>query len=835
MQGWKNLKTDRMDNVEASDEIKLNWQTDIAHWPELLCYISTYLDAAKSTAFIEPKGIESLVLWTESMLLSPFDISKILSEDQLELLKTFLLYFITSETLASKISQISLPWSLKKHVLNCLAVIAKSSGPASFNIETYSIFGKNTPQISFFCFLKKLSIISESSNCPIPLEFLTTKSDDESIVITRYKIKILSHISNYQSALGNMKCILKFMNHWSSKLGWTLFKAILRISKFIDKNNFISDLLASIGESIFSNEQCWINVLTTISFILSDNTHQSVFENVCKRIESNPTFLYTAIRYDKEFVHNSKAVREAGLFLIWSLVRFSNFQVSDTLMTHIVFSTLFDREFATRKAAMNVLHEILARCQVCMNMETTSFENDTNLLFEIESAHIKRRENNVTIFSELENKNDLFRDMLNKSLYSFDRETREISASVLSTCFDPLSLSIAYETPIEMDGVHQLIIRSLKFNINPRCVKWTRNTTQWKKNIDIPSLSFGVCTGQHIIEHFKETIDSFTVNATNFPTRNMSFAIRSYLKLCTAFKPKNFKINFLFLIKKDFDAYLMQSYSQEFFDDVEFSSTVLSMISLNGTGVLANSNNKMNWNAVLAKYEQNLLENRFVHYSIDAMRIAYRNDPNNPKMKQIHNLILDRLSDYSVGFTGDDGYLNRQAALFYFLQNRQLTHSYDPHMNIWDPNRKYEDDEECEGLIIRFLADKSRKLRDQILVILISSQFNEFGSDFPFLVGREHPVPGLSNEITSIYYHHFVCFFKTYSELIDRVGADEAHILALFSAFSTTKNFWIGIKNTFKSGDSITRRIIKDTILQQGFQNREEANEFLDTTNNIEE
>ncbi|ELA41775.1 uncharacterized protein VICG_01127 [Vittaforma corneae ATCC 50505] len=686
------------------EAVRVELPTDILYWQSLLEFIENPATSARvfkcrfyrtisevkpAESALKELGIDDslvstegdlvtvIVLWIENLLLNPFGIFKILSERQFNFLTDFLISFVVECTKSTVIghnvrkNEINLKWAVKKHILRCLALLAKSTLNTSdspmhktrevYTVNTdhtsYAVFGHPVSAVSFYCFLKHLSIVyGELLQTNPTSDLILNFEDDESLVVKRYKIKILSNISNERNVLDSLRVLLTMINHESSRLGWTLCKAIHRMSRSIDRKSLVCDLIESLGQRIFSNEQCWINVLTIISFIvleMGNDVEEPLFDDF--------NFVNIALSYDNEFVQKSSSLRESALFFVWSVVRstaciaLEQYNL-DSVISRVVFMSLFDREFICRRAAANVLQEILGRMAVNENsLSKYPLLLEPETLFTINGSSVKRRPECLKSFSQIKHKTP-FEPFVFNSLYSFDKETREMSASAVAAYFDPFKVPIKYKTVSEVDGTHLLI---------NECIHNSNSGTEHKCSNGRNDQETTLCLS-NIIDNFGSFINSFSLTNLTYKIRNMDLAIESYLKIAKYFDLSVFFTNFIFLVNRNFSPVSMQGSSQVLFENPEFSRRLFALINKNSTSVLVNSNNRLFKAEVLRKYTENLEKRILIQHSIEAITLM-KHFPlyDHPLI----SLIKDYLSDYSVDFNGDIGYFNRRASFLYFLEH----------------------------------------------------------------------------------------------------------------------------------------------------------------------
>ncbi|KAM0680621.1 hypothetical protein GINT2_001309 [Glugoides intestinalis] len=726
---------------ECYEEILAELPTDIYNWKIIIDHIVS--DTGNENS------IPVIMLWILKLSINPFDHYKMLKEKHIGILTKFLLDYL----LEAK------QWPLKKYALKALAFLArcmldngcKFESIASNPTPHFLLIDRKVQEQQLFCFLKYLSFIST-----VPSEFLEIKENDQ-IVTKRYKIKIMSHLSSKETVIKDLNTLFSILNLENSKLGWTLCKSIYRMSRFVDKNTLISDLKALLGPRIFANEQCWINVFTLFSFFILDDKNS--LESV-----GNLLFVNIALKYDQEFVSRSTAVRETALFFIWVLARNRCLIEPYSIIYRVVFISLFDREFICRRAAVNVVQELVGAGY----FKELNNTRDENPIFKICQSLVKRRSDCYKLFITIEDKQN-YKEAVFEMLFSFDRESRELAAQIISNFLYPCNVPLKYKTVTEMDTTHLLAYYTFKFALSES----DRNTH---------------------LNVFKPYIDTFLLDNQKFKLRNMAFAIDSYLKIASLFNKASFSANILFLISKNFSPLQVQKYSCVLFENnLQFSEKVFSLIEKNNTGILSNANNIFYRDQIVIQLEKNLQKGNFVEYSIHALRI----------MKVVDKVLLVKryLEDYTVDFNGDAGYVHRRAALWYCFSILDMSTA--------------EVEDEMERYLIRFMADKSKKLRDEILESLLRTQFSIYDHETQRQSSLEITLPIKRN------IKRFERFFKSYDQSLKLLSTERAYFRALFIAFSDMTDFWIGISKTAKNADRYLINVLEEEVFSKQSADRE--------------
>lgn len=298
--------------------------------------------------------------WLHALLCCPFSVTKIL---ETQAIKELVVFLISCSSIDAKLSKIS---------AKNLAVLANNiyleHAEVVYNYEEYTLWGKKVPPVFFFRVLKQLAIVGTIDNTLIAIKI----AQRDSTVIKRYKLKIISY-QTQKGALGPQKTLCtyrQFLNENDTKLGWTLSKCIYRVIRCVKIHPVLESLLSGLG-NIFANEQMWINVATVLSFCALDRINPGDVKELISKM----------LFYDNEHVHKSASVREAGLFLVWSVIRSG--MLIDCLDS-VILVALFDTAVQCRRAASTVLLEYIGRNHVdegCKVLDIINFSNVKRLSF----------------------------------------------------------------------------------------------------------------------------------------------------------------------------------------------------------------------------------------------------------------------------------------------------------------------------------------------------------------------------------------------------------------------------------------------------------------------
>ena len=283
------------------------------------------------------------ICWLNTLLRNPFDLRKILTSEEYGDLEHFLF------------GQLDRPLhpALRKMLVADIALLVNNEVDA-FSQSDGKFFIRHRPvcENDFYGILTQLSkIVEPGSMVSENNKILFELRSDNSVNVSRYKIKIRSHLSGYDTAKDDIKYALGFINYDDVRFGWTLSKAIFRISRFLNRESVMESIVALLQSEIFGDEQRWINCLTVVGlFLLNGGSLADI------------SFVRRALTHDREFVFKSANLRETALFLIWVAVRCNSAACNDQeLMNAVVSMSLFDQALNCRRAAATVIGEFIGR------------------------------------------------------------------------------------------------------------------------------------------------------------------------------------------------------------------------------------------------------------------------------------------------------------------------------------------------------------------------------------------------------------------------------------------------------------------------------------------
>lgn len=846
--------------------------------PTEITNIYKIIDLIKINKEFNQEEIKALLVWSKTILMNPFSISKFINNEDLEIYKNFL------------ISCLNKNFAYKKETQSCIALLINNillENPSQINelykieINFYYVFDKLLDIYNFYGILNQLSKLTS-----INLNYKKIE-DSDSVLIKRYKIKIISRCnSNY---LDNFNYLLKFINENDCKIGWTLSKSLFRISKHLNKKDLIDGLNKLISKPIFGDEQLWINVMTVLGFLILDGCNE------------NMANIFEALLYDNEFNVKSCQVKETALFYCYTLLRSSK-PILEYIKT-IIFISLFDRNLICRRAAASIVQEYIGRNPAEFeniflknnNITVIDEKNSNNYsdgILLIDQNTVKRHDSCLEIFFKINDKN-FYKNIIFKNISHFDRILRH-QCCIAYSHFYPIIDEFNYKTVIEKDGLHLLIAEYLKIhqenykieffdefdhisdffikiNYNEKIIN---NSKIYNSNLDYYNKYTSFI--DFLKSKFDRYLNTFILDKNNYNIRNMNYAIESYLNLYQIVDFNLFSQNLIFLITKNYqpnflykiftkfinyyknlnmlkmsdisttydqklsfiesetgnktnkvensiqsDIDILNTNNQIKFKDVEnnlnnnnmpkiFSSNdimsekyslnnnsnikidlnnllknIFNLISKNEAGILINSENYLFQNEVREKYLNNLKKRLFINSTIKAISKSKIYD------QEVFLFIKSFLNDYTVDYHGDSGVNNRREAFLYLLQFNNFN---------------------LEKYILRFISDKSKKLREFIVKLIFKHLKKEIKSP-QFYNNNLNDLEDINFSISDIFLNKFSNFFDDYEKLSFDFGPDECYFKSLFNNFyGMNIGFYEGIINTLSTSDSRLSEIISNLI-----------------------
>lgn len=745
-----------------------------AAFPTDLCHLRPLIQG------IDTHSKETAACWLNTLLKNPFDMSKLLRDEEYETLVDYLFAQLAGAC-----------YVVRKILLKDIALIlSHRAGRLAEGVlhedNYFTVAGHRISEIDFWNLINQISKLNKE----IKALFFNGKirvglkpGEGDSVCLKRHKIKIISHLSTRETAKGDAEWLLGLMSFEDAKLGWTLSKAVFRISRFLEKRSIIGTIQKMIGGDVFGDEQLWINALTILGlFVLHGDAPSDI------------SFVQRALLHDKEFAPKSINLRETALFFVWCCAR-SGYAMDlaagkgtgsgkendpgsnrsdvtaacaddgrlsgllEGIIRTVVIISLFDRDFKCRRAAAALLDEFVGRC--AEERLVALFGNQMAGIALIDQASVKRADACVEIFKRLEYK-EKYRAHVTGMLYHYTRTVREQAAVLIAQYYDASEVEARYETLPEIDGYNLLVYHNNRENKEKIFVE---------KAFDAGSL---------------------------LKVRNGECAVQSYLKICAYADGETLKRCLLFLINRN------SNFCDEIADavhhlrgDAEFCRTIFALANKNECALIANSQNSLFSEKFAEICKKNLATRKNAVATIRALR---RHD------SDLRECVVAFLDDYTVDAGGDTGYFLRRESLLYMLARGYCT--------------------SIEQYLIRFAADKSKRLRDEIMCYLLSGQFGEFVSDFSYL-GQARAQCGYIHHALLHSAAQFKEFFIKHRELAASVSNDEAYFTALFHAFGTptafgNKDFMIGIISTLSTASRTLFDIVSALV-------RENAAAFIDT------
>lgn len=739
------------------------FSTDLAELRLLIPMLSTH-DSATA------------VCWLNTLLKNPFELGRVFDPGELTVLESFLFEQLERQGVhLRKVVVADIALLLNNYIVGGTRTLKQDTDVllSADGAECF-VMGNRVSKVDFFGILNQLSRLHRSfAGFLRPCEWIDV-SDADSVTVKRHKIKIRSHLSTHETAKDDVQYLTRFMNYDDTKLGWTLSKSIFRISRFLNKETVVDCIMSMLGGDIFGDEQIWINALTTLSLFRLNKT----------RI-GRVSFVEPALVYDREFISKSVNLRETALFFLWCCMRMSDpvgghesnphlrttcqDAVGDDMVYLIVAIGLFDRDFKCRRAAASWIGEFAGR----------STEEDLRVLFgpgagaiyKIDPGAVKRPETCLSIFSELPNKR-VYEKYVRGMLFHYQRSIRVQAAMLIAEFYSPSEIKTSLDTLLSIDGYNLLV-----HHHNAR---------------------MHTSTGDALMRFEGD------FNVANFMRcRNVEFAVESYLNNYLVVDDVLLKKNVLFLITKN------TGFSDRIADivshlcgDLPFSKSVSGLAARNECGLISNSLNTPFTAGFLEICKRYLGGGKNVAASIRALKkhmSVLGCAMHGTQKKELELEIRMSLDDYSVDHTGDAGYAARKESFSYFIEEG------DPVQHPF-----------IGGFVVRFLADKSKKLRDETIRLLLRNGYEGYRDDFVYLkepafgedrAHRHRACRGLKNVGVET---QLGAFFKKHAECIQSMSNDEAYFSALFYAFGGQDNgdFHTGIVSTLATADRVLFNII---------------------------
>lgn len=234
----------------------------------------------------------------------------------------------------------SLEGAVAKLSLRCLALlISRTCSSHSHSDSGFSICGVEVSRVTYYVFLNYLSRLEHVDPEAVGKE--------DGVEIKRMKIKIMSNSPGEET----LRTYLDMLNEGNARLGWTLCKSFLKVAKHFETEAVVAELKRRC-DVIFANENMWINIMTILGIMVLNGWDIGDVSDIISK----------TVYYNNEVVHSSEKVREAGLFLVWTLVRSSG--VLDERHLHLAIArSLSDSSLCCRRSAAAVVLECVGRGQ----------------------------------------------------------------------------------------------------------------------------------------------------------------------------------------------------------------------------------------------------------------------------------------------------------------------------------------------------------------------------------------------------------------------------------------------------------------------------------------
>jgi hypothetical protein len=281
--------------------------------------------------------------------------------------------------------------------------------------------------------------------------------------------------------------------------------------------------------------------------------------------------------------------------------------------------------------------------------------------------------------------------------------------------------------------------------------------------------------------------------------RNGENTIRSYLKIHPWVARDELTSNILVLVRNNSPLITeLIEIIRKLDGCTEFAEHLYNLIDHGPCGLILNSVNRLYKDQVLSTYLRNLRSCRSVEHTIKSIRLYCRYNGNHG-IEEINPLIRKHLNNYTIDIHGDQGYYLRREALFYFLSTNPSS---------------------VLGHVIRFLSDKSRKLRNEVVLYLVSlERYRCYRENFSFCLSHkcnEEWSTVLDTDIFDTFFQRHSEYIQTLSPdeshfkgLIDMLGdPDESHLKGAIDVSRLFMEFLVGILNTYSTSDKYIRSYV---------------------------
>ncbi|KAI5150057.1 hypothetical protein ENBRE01_1274 [Enteropsectra breve] len=841
--------------------------------------IEDYDTSSKEESRAHDKAFQILIqIWLNNLLKCPFNFKACLSQEEFENLLNY-----TKENTGHALSKYENIALLANNMLN--------NGQEVLDMKKYEIMGVIFRVLDYFGILHQISIYNPN----VATDGIEDHINTENIALSCLALKILANTANHKTAGGVFKTFVSKIMEADTQFSFVLCESIYTVIKYLDEEKVIDTLLSYISEGIFANEQIWINVLTVLSLMIvnkrsfkkedniqGDNCSAFIEQNdvkiskviecdiknydtieadikISNAIEDDKKIsnaigddkkisnaaevafsekvseksadkanldeilsLWRKLRsnieislfYDKEFIFSSQKLREVSIFVLWCLLQKIQFVEEGTVIKELacildmlVVVSLFDSSLLCRRAAASSLIDFVMRFKI--NHRFIEVFADTVALIErhnLSLESVKRPENTLKIFLEHSN-TARFKLYIVKKLDNPNEGIRLNAVMALKSVVD--ELCIERTDDINLLDSHLKIVAENEINV-PDSI-FTLEICDYSKHPKFEMLLRSYLSG--CLKLDRKTLLSNIIKLGTARTIgiNCKFSISGIIN---------------FVVKENIDDPSISAFKDELF----------AMINKNETTLIFNSG--ISDERIAKCYLNNLKKAQKVLETIRSARNAMLlGSLSESDRKELHMLIIPQLSNYSVGFDGDSGYYyRREAVLWLFVcmarhdhknNNRQISKN----ISLLPDTSNSENDEKYAA-IIRLMSDKSKKLRDEIVSLLLIFNYFDLYSGLEIFDYLKSKTEMLESEILGSLkaqpirlfpFKRSICcefitfihdFFTFYKEEKLSMSTEEAYFTALERTISKSMNarwkneFVQGLSNAYASGDTITRKIV---------------------------
>lgn len=277
-----------------------------------------------------------------NLLLNPFDLSLVLTEEEFNLLVQFNIDAIEKNDLLELSTQ-------------NLAVILNNLYISKKEVHYFpcKIFNISVSEQIFYKILLNLSKLNK-----VELKFELNLN--ESINLTCAKIEIISYQAEkgYLDLTESINSVKDFLNTENTKLGWIVSHSLFRM---IQQANNPSDLLIELSDRINLKSSCfWINFTNLLTVFATKN----VFI---------PFDFYKEMLFYWKEDYKSELVRESGLLFLD--LSFKNKIINS--LNEVFFIYLFDTSIRVKKLALKILNDNFKETDLLYFLNDFSFSKST--------------------------------------------------------------------------------------------------------------------------------------------------------------------------------------------------------------------------------------------------------------------------------------------------------------------------------------------------------------------------------------------------------------------------------------------------------------------------